>query len=94
MAVQHWDSSDVSGYYTEAHRVAEWATTHRTDINELAFACGPDQTRRERAGPLENAPTATPNGIPPPHLDHGRPRTNTFHHPEKLLREDEDEDFG
>ena len=23
--------------------------------------------------------------IPPPHLDHGQPRTNTYHHPEKLL---------
>ncbi|MGB9303309.1 MAG: hypothetical protein WCB92_06425, partial [Mycobacterium sp.] len=31
--------------------------------------------------------------IPPPHLDHGQPRINTFHHPEKLLRgEDDDED--
>jgi hypothetical protein len=30
--------------------------------------------------------------IPPPHLDHGRPRTNTFHRPEKLLRADEDDD--
>ncbi|WP_369830871.1 hypothetical protein, partial [Mycobacterium sp. 1245852.3] len=28
---------------------------------------------------------------PPPHLDTGQPRTNTFHHPEKLLR-DEDGD--
>jgi hypothetical protein len=23
--------------------------------------------------------------IPPPHLDRGQPRTNTLHHPEKLL---------
>ncbi|WP_448435575.1 hypothetical protein, partial [Mycobacterium kansasii] len=31
--------------------------------------------------------------IPPPHLDHGQPTTNTFHHPEKLLRDgDDDED--
>jgi hypothetical protein len=28
---------------------------------------------------------------PPPQLDTGQPRTNTFHHPEKLLR-DPDED--
>ncbi|WP_370499416.1 hypothetical protein, partial [Mycobacterium sp. pR1184] len=30
-----------------------------------------------------------PNGhtqwIPPPHLDRGQPRTNTYHHPERLL---------
>ncbi|ETB54525.1 HNH endonuclease, partial [Mycobacterium avium subsp. paratuberculosis 10-8425] len=35
--------------------------------------------------------------IPPPHLDRNQPRTNTFHHPEKLLRgenggEDDDGD--
>jgi hypothetical protein len=30
--------------------------------------------------------------IPPAHLDHGRPRTNTFFHPEKLLRDDQDDD--
>ncbi|WP_343709027.1 hypothetical protein, partial [Mycobacterium sp.] len=28
--------------------------------------------------------------IPPPHLDHGQPRTNTYHHPEKLLRKDDE----
>ncbi|ETB11310.1 HNH endonuclease, partial [Mycobacterium avium subsp. paratuberculosis 08-8281] len=43
--------------------------------------------------------------IPPPHLDRNQPRTNTFHHPEKLLRgendngeddgdEEEDDDSG
>ena len=30
--------------------------------------------------------------IPPPHLDHGQPRINTFHHPENLLCESNDED--
>ncbi|WP_237761635.1 hypothetical protein, partial [Mycobacterium kyorinense] len=25
------------------------------------------------------------------HLDHGHPRTNKYHHPEKLLRDDEDD---
>ncbi|WP_438502210.1 hypothetical protein, partial [Mycobacterium arosiense] len=29
--------------------------------------------------------------IPPPHLDRGQPRTNTFHHPEKLLDECDDD---
>ncbi|WP_431739709.1 hypothetical protein, partial [Mycobacterium mantenii] len=28
--------------------------------------------------------------IPPPHLDRGQPRTNTFHHPEKLLGDPEE----
>ena len=30
--------------------------------------------------------------IPPPHLERDQPRINTFHHPEKLLREDDDEE--
>ena len=34
----------------------------------------------------------TTEWIPPPHLDHGQPRTNTFHHPEKLLAEEAEED--
>ncbi|WP_460688047.1 hypothetical protein, partial [Mycobacterium bourgelatii] len=31
--------------------------------------------------------------IPPPHLDHGQPRTNTFHHPQKLLRNGDDDEI-
>jgi|GEM_PF-6262052 len=33
--------------------------------------------------------------LPPAHQDHGQPRTNTYHHPEKLLQDhdsDDDED--
>jgi hypothetical protein len=26
------------------------------------------------------------------HLDHGQPRTNTFHHPEKLLVDGDEDD--
>jgi hypothetical protein len=29
---------------------------------------------------------------PTPHLDRGQPRTNTYWHPEKLLRREDDED--
>ncbi|WP_369830512.1 hypothetical protein, partial [Mycobacterium sp. 1245111.1] len=29
--------------------------------------------------------------IPPPHLDHGQPRINTYHHPETLLRDDDED---
>jgi hypothetical protein len=34
----------------------------------------------------------TTEWIPPPHQDHGQPRTNTFHHPEKLLASDDQDD--
>jgi hypothetical protein len=30
--------------------------------------------------------------LTPPHLDRRQPRVNTFHHPEKLLYDDEEED--
>jgi hypothetical protein len=53
----------------------------------LTLACGCDHplvkpgswiTRKHSDGNTE--------WIPPPHLDHGQPRTNDFHHPEELLR--------
>ena len=33
---------DVPGYWSEVHHVEEWATTHCTDVNTLALACGSD----------------------------------------------------
>ncbi|OBH48045.1 HNH endonuclease signature motif containing protein [Mycobacterium mantenii] len=82
----------VPGYYCEVHHVTDWSTCHTSDVDELTFACGPHHrllrpggwtTRKNAGGDTE--------WLPPPHLDRGRPRTNTFHHPEKLLR-DEDGD--
>ncbi|WP_413540879.1 hypothetical protein, partial [Mycobacterium kansasii] len=29
--------------------------------------------------------------IPPPQLDRGQPRTNSYHHPERLLAPDDEE---
>ncbi|MCV7099082.1 HNH endonuclease signature motif containing protein [Mycobacterium palustre] len=82
---------DVRGYWCEVHHVEDWATTRRTDVDKLTFACGADHplvqpggwtTRKRHDGTIE--------WIPPPHLDYGQPRTNTFHHPEKLLPGNED----
>ncbi|CAM3371133.1 HNH endonuclease signature motif containing protein [Mycobacterium colombiense] len=84
----------VPGYYSEVHHVTDWATCHTTDVNDLTFACGPHHrllrpggwtTRKNTRGDTE--------WKPPPHLDRGQPRTNTFHHPEKLLREDDDDEW-
>jgi hypothetical protein len=86
---------DVPGYLTEVHHVRPWATTKTTHIDDLTLACGPHHrlitpggwsTRKRQDGITE--------WIPPAHLDHGQPRTNTFHHPEKLLhhRDDNDDD--
>jgi hypothetical protein len=85
---------DVKGYYCEVHHVTDYATCRTTDVNDLTFACGPQHrivrpggwtTRKDARGDTE--------WIPPPHLDRGQRRINTFHHPEKLLRDgDDDED--
>jgi Domain of unknown function (DUF222) len=82
----------VPGYYCEVHHLIPYAICHTTDVNNLTFGCGGHHpladegwiTRKNRNGDTE--------WIPPPHLDHGQRRTNTFHYPEKLLRDGEDED--
>jgi len=84
---------DVKGYYCEVHHVTNYAKCHTTDVNDLTFGCGPQHrilkpggwsTRKNRDGDTE--------WIPPPHLERGQPRTNTFHHPEKLLHNAIDDD--
>ncbi|OIN82116.1 HNH endonuclease [Mycobacterium malmoense] len=84
---------DAPGYWCEVHHVEEWATTHTTDINTLTLTCGSDHPLVEPGGwsTRKNAHGDT-EWIPPAHLDYGQPRTNTYWHPEKLLRDGEDED--
>ncbi|WP_104183437.1 HNH endonuclease signature motif containing protein [Mycobacterium avium] len=89
----------VPGYYSEVHHCTDYATCHTTDINDLTFACGPHHRLLQPGAwtTHKNARGET-EWLPPLHLDRNQPRTNTFHHPEKLLRgendagEDEDED--
>ncbi|CQD19158.1 REP13E12 repeat protein [Mycobacterium lentiflavum] len=84
---------DVGGYYCEVHHITDYATCHTTDIDNLTLACG---THHRMLRPTGWTTRKHPNGdtqwIPPPHLDHGQPRTNTYHHPNKLLRDDPDPD--
>jgi Domain of unknown function (DUF222) len=83
---------DVPAYYTEVHHVTPWAKTHTTDVNDLALACGPQHKIAERGWTTRKNQDGVTEWIPPPHLDYGQPRTNTFHHPEKLLRADDEDD--
>ncbi|HET9876621.1 MAG TPA: 13E12 repeat family protein, partial [Mycobacterium sp.] len=85
----------MPGYLTEAHHITDHAKTRQTDIDDLTLRCGPDHkliqpggwtTRRRKNGDIET--------LPPPHLDHGQPRVNRYHHPEKLLCDTEDDDEG
>ncbi|OBG66633.1 HNH endonuclease signature motif containing protein [Mycobacterium sp. E3339] len=78
----------VPGYLSEVHHVTDYARSRRTDINDLTFACGPHHRLLTPGGWRTRKNTKGDTvWIPPPHHDRGRPRTNTFHHPEKLLRD-------
>ncbi|EFG79209.1 hypothetical protein HMPREF0591_0914 [Mycobacterium parascrofulaceum ATCC BAA-614] len=83
---------DVPGYLCEVHHVTDWAHTHRTDIDQLTLACGPHHRLLDNGWTTRKRPNGDTDWIPPPHLDHGQPRTNTFHHPEKILAEEDDEE--
>ncbi len=83
---------EVPGYLCEAHHCDPYATNPVTDVNELTFACRPNHKLAEQGWTTRKNARGDTEWIPPPHLDRGQPRTNTFHHPEKLLRDDEDAD--
>jgi Domain of unknown function (DUF222) len=84
---------DVPGYYSEVHHVTDYAKCRTTDVNDLTLACGPHHRMLKPGGwsTRKNAKGDT-EWIPPPHLDRGQPRINTFHHPEKLLSNGDDAD--
>ncbi len=86
----------VPGYYCEVHHVTDWSKCHTTDADQLTFACGPHHRLLRPGGwtTRKNAKGDT-EWRPPLHLERAQPRTNTFHHPEKLLRDgDDDEDHS
>ncbi|MCV7259809.1 hypothetical protein H7J72_14345, partial [Mycobacterium shimoidei] len=56
----------------------------------LTLACGPDHRLTEQGWTTRKNTHGDTEWIPPPHLDHGQPHTNTYHHPQKLLRKHED----
>ena len=81
---------DVSGYHSEVHHCTPYAKCHTTDVNDLTFGCGGHHPLAEQGWTTRKNQHGDTEWIPPPHLDYGRPRTNTFHHPEKLLCSDDD----
>jgi Domain of unknown function (DUF222) len=82
----------VPGYHCEVHHCKPYAKCHTTDVNDLTFGCGGHHPVAEQGWTTRKNHRGDTEWIPPPHLDHGQPRTNTYHHPEKLLRDDEDDD--
>ncbi len=83
---------DVPGYLTEVHHVTDYAQCRATDINDLTQACGPHHKLITCGGwTTRKLKTGDTQWIPPAHLDHGQPRVNTYHHPEKLLLDSDDD---
>jgi hypothetical protein len=83
----------VPGYYCEVHHVTDYSKCHTTDVNDLTFACGPHHRLLRPGGwTTRNNACGDTEWKPPPHLERGRPRINTFHHPEKLLGDKGDDD--
>ncbi len=83
---------DVKGYYSEVHHVTAYAKCRTTDVNDLTFACATNHKFLEKGWITRKKTNGDTEWIPPPHLDRGPPRTNTFHHPEKLLHRWDDDD--
>ncbi len=83
---------DAPAYHSQAHHVTAWTSTGRTDITELTLACDPDNRLAEKGWTTHNNTHGHTEWLPPPHLDHGQPWTNTFHHPERFLHNQDDDD--
>jgi hypothetical protein len=80
-------------YQTQVHHIQGWAGQHGpTDINKLTLACAPDNRLAEHGWTVRKRKDGRTEWIPPPHLDTGQPRVNNYHHPEKYLINDDDED--
>ena len=77
----------------EVHHTDPYATNPVTDVNDLTFGCGPNHDLADHGWTTRKNAHGQTEWIPPPHLDHGQPRVNTYWHPEKLLRAEEDDEF-
>jgi hypothetical protein len=85
----------VDGYHSQVHHaVADWKHDGQTNVNDLSFACGPDNRMIDTTGwTTRKRGDGKTEWIPPPDLDTGQARVNDLHHPERLLRPpDEDDD--
>jgi Domain of unknown function (DUF222) len=82
---------DVPAYWCQVHHAEkDWARGGQTNIDEETLACGPHNRLVDEHGwRTRKRPDGTTEWIPPPDLDHGQPRTNTYHHPEKHLSDDD-----
>ena len=77
----------IPGYLCEVHHVDEWSDGGLTDIDTLTFACGPHHRLIKPGGwRTRKRADGTTEWLPPPRVPIPG-GTNTYHHPERLLRE-------
>jgi hypothetical protein len=76
---------NVPAYWTEVHHMDDWARGGRTDIDRLTLACKPDHTMVDKGWWTIKLGNGHTQWIPPPHLGHGQPTTNDYHHPERIF---------
>ena len=81
----------VPAYRCEVHHDDPYATNPVTDVDHLSLACSANHPLAEQGWKTRKNAHGHTEWLPPAHLDRGQPRTNTYHHPEKLLRQDDDE---
>ena len=79
-------------YRTQVHHAQrDWAEGGRTDIDELALACQPDNNLIEQTEWTTRRRNGRTEWIPPPTLDTGQHRTNHYHHPRRHLTDRDDD---
>jgi hypothetical protein len=86
----------VPGYGCQVHHaVKDWSKGGHTNITDEALACQPHNLLIENSGwTTRKRADGTTEWIPPPHLDTGQKRVNDYHHPQRYLTDDEDEEDG
>jgi hypothetical protein len=82
----------IPGYLCQVHHDDPYASHPVTDVNSLTLVCHPDHPLAEQGWTTRKNARCDTEWIPPAHLDRGQPRVNRFHHPEKLLRAEEDDE--
>jgi hypothetical protein len=81
---------DVPGYWCEVHHVDNWGRGGPTNIDKLTLGCKPHHNLAEQGWRTIKLANGDTQWIPPPKLDHGQPKTNDYHHPERLFDNDDE----
>jgi len=81
---------DAPGYRCEVHHVEEWAKGGLTNIDKLTQACPPDHKLLDEGWGVRKRADGTTEWLPPPQLPITSGGINTYHHPERLLKDRED----